>query len=62
MSRKEQEAMCLRYFDKDLVLVKNLLVCFAAPNLDINRLLGQAYDGKANIAEKYNGTQDIVRK
>ncbi len=80
VSGKEQEAVCLRYVDKDLVpreefiglyevslttgenLAKVVMDVLQRLNLPITGLRGQAYDGAANMAGKYNGAQAIVRK
>lgn len=80
VSGKEQEAVCFRYLDKDLVpceefiglyevslttgknLAKVVMDVLQHLNLPITGLRGQAYDGAANMAGKYNGAQAILRK
>lgn len=80
VSGKGQEAVCLRYVDKDLVpheefiglyevsstsgenLAKVVMDVLQRLNLPIIGLRGQAYDGAANMAGKYNRAQAIIRK
>lgn len=80
ISGKEQEAICLRYVDHDLIphevfiglyrtndttgkgladMASDVLVRL---NLPLSGLRSQTYDGSANMAGKYSGTQAVLKE
>ncbi|MBN3304790.1 ZMYM1 protein, partial [Amia calva] len=67
VSGTEQESVCLRYVDHDLIPHEEFIVFYAIDvlsrlHLPLSALRGQTYDGAANMSGKYSGAQAIIRK